>query len=78
MMKKERITMQAPMTIKRMTDTPVFYIEIIETLSRTVTVSAPTVQDALHIARAQYAKEMIILDAADWLETKFVVTDNTA
>ena len=68
--------MQETMTIKRMTDTSVFYIEITETLSRTVTVSAPTVQDALLIANARYGEENIVLDAADWVETTFKVINN--
>lgn len=54
----------------------VFYIEITETLSRTVAIHALTMQDALLIANAQYNEENIVLDAADWIETTFKAIDS--
>ncbi|HSP84612.1 MAG TPA: DpnD/PcfM family protein [Psychrobacter sp.] len=49
----------------------VFQIEIVETLSNLVEVSAENEQDALLKAQAMYRNEEVILYPDDFIDTKF-------
>ena len=51
-----------------------FEIEITETLQRTITVQASSLEDAIIFARKKYHDEEIILDYSDHVDTEFSAT----
>ena len=50
-----------------------YKVEIIETLSRIVTVIAASELDAVDIVETQYADQGTVLDASDFQDVKFEV-----
>lgn len=48
-----------------------FKIEVIETLSKIVEVSAENIEDAIHKTKKLYNNEKIILDENDYVITEF-------
>ena len=48
-----------------------FNIEITETLSRTLSIEASSLEDALQIAKEKYEAEEVVLDSQDYVDTEF-------
>ena len=54
----------------------VILVEVIETLSRTLTVEAIDEQQALEKVKTLYKNEEIVLGAEDYLTTDYLINDN--
>lgn len=49
-----------------------FDITIIETLQRTISINANTMQEAMEKTKEQYKQEKIVLDSSDFVAVDFV------